>query len=126
MSTSHKSLLGGAFPNHIIPLDRLDEDTINSIIRTEDRDVKDAYEIKIAVIIFQQCRKGEMPHVVIAIRLQSNNEESDFNQLVATAVHAVSLDTKRCRLFNAYVDGVSVNSHFIRTQLCDFLDGKQS
>ena len=49
-----------------------------------------------------------------------------MNQLVMKSIHAVSLDTKKCRLLNVCVDGVSVDSNFIRSQLCAFLDGKQS
>ena len=55
---------------------------------------------------------------------QRNNEANDFNQLVVTDVHAASLEAKRCRLLHVYVDRVSVDSHFISTQLHTFLYGK--
>ena len=61
---------------------------------------------------------------MIAGRPKSNNEASDFKQLVVIALYAVSSDTKRYRLLITYVYGVSIGSHFIRTQLCTFLDGK--
>ena len=48
----HNILFGGSFPNHIISLDRLEEDDIKRIIKNGDKDAKDACIIKITVITF--------------------------------------------------------------------------
>lgn len=44
---------GGSFLNHVIPLDGLDEDAIVYIILNHSKEVEYAYEVKIAVIMFQ-------------------------------------------------------------------------
>ena len=79
MSRAYKCLFGGVFPNHIIQIDGLEEDVIKNIILNKNKEIQDAYKIKIAVITFQQYRKGEKLNVTIAGRTQSNNYASDFN-----------------------------------------------
>ena len=71
------------------------------------------YEIKIIVVTFQQYRRGKTPYVIISRRTQSNNQASDFNQLVLKGKHAVSLATKKYRLLNVCVDGFSVDSNLL-------------
>ena len=78
MWSSYKCLFGGVFPHHIISLDGLEEDTIKKIILNKNKEVQNAYEIKIVVVTFQQYRQGETQYVIIAGRAQSNNQASDF------------------------------------------------
>ena len=59
MSTSYKCLFGGVFPNHIILLDGLEEDTIKNIILNKNKEAQDAYEIKIAVFTFQNIERAK-------------------------------------------------------------------
>ena len=69
-----QKFIGGGCTNHIISLDGLDEYSIKSVIRNEDKDVKDVCEIKNSVITFHQHRKGETQCVMIAGRHSSSCE----------------------------------------------------
>ena len=127
ISSSHRVIImGGAYPDHMVSTLDKDKDTIHKIVKQEPgcsvKLVK-ATEVKVAFVVFQQVRSGLPPVEIIASRQQSNNESSDFTNVVVHAAATISEETPNRSLLSFAVDGVSVESKDVMTANCKFLDG---
>lgn len=126
ISSSHRAIMGGAYPDHMVSTLDKDKDTIHKIVKQEPgcsvKLVK-ATEVKVAFIVFQQVPSGLPPVEIIALRPQSNNESSDFTNVVVQAAATIAEETPNGSLLSFAVDGVSVESKDVMTANCKFLDG---
>ena len=80
LSTAYKAIIDGLHTNHVIYIKVLDQDEVKNILAGEK--YYKAYQMKTAVLSFQECPVGTFPCVIICGRLQSNNKAKDFNDTV--------------------------------------------
>ena len=121
--------MGGAFPHHAIATHHLDKNEITKLLKNEKNEddkhpMQCAQEVKIAVTCFQNVTKGKTPMQVIAARLQTINEASEFTSDTCIACNRITQDFKGTSITNFATDGVSVETNDIMTATCKFLDGK--
>ena len=100
----------------------MDQDKVKNILAGEK--AEKAYELKNAVISFQQCPVQTCPYVIICWKLQSKNEANDFNYTLVKACAEFCENTREVIFLNTAVDAVSVYARFVHRELCNFLEGK--
>ena len=119
LTTTHKSIIVCVNPNHVISIHGLEQDEVKNILAGEK--VEKAYELKTAVLYFQQCLVVTCPYVIFLGRIQSSNEANNFNNTVFKACAEFCEKTREAIFLNSDVDGVGVDAHFFCRELCKFL-----
>ena len=102
LSTSNKAIISGVHPNHGIDIEVLDQYEVNNIPAGEK--FYKAYDLKIAVLYFQQFPVGTFPYDIICGRPQSKYEANDFNDTVINACAEFCENTKEAIFINSAVD----------------------
>ena len=77
--------MGGAFLNHVMFMQYLGKECVKKALDNADDTIELASEIKIAVVLFQNLPKTTSTIVIIASRLQGNNETSSFARDICEA-----------------------------------------
>lgn len=87
LSTAYKAIVRGASPSHIIDVHNISKTEIKDILNGTSKSfqVKEATEVKVAIMLFQWLPPGMSPSVVVAARPQTTNESSDFVQAMEVA-----------------------------------------
>ena len=91
VSDSHKSIIGGAFPNHVFDISDLPKDDVNNVIAGTSSSVKinKSTEVKVVVTSFQSTETVLPPSAIINAQPQGTNETSNFvHKLNAAAIEA--------------------------------------
>ena len=126
VSTSHRSIMGGAYPKHKLSTDDMSakdiKDTLDQKIGCPIK-VDKASEVKVAFMVFQGVRKGQSTTEIISARPQSNNESSDFTRDIVSAATSLVTTTPNTSFLSFAVDGVAVETDDVRTTICEFLNG---
>ena len=125
VSTSHRKIMGGAYPNHIICTENLDKEEIDNILKLKPSNMtlEKATEVKVAILSFQSSPIGVPPSIKVAARPQSNNECSQFTQDMEAAMEKIAAKYTNVSFVNFAVDGVSLEAEDVRRAICDFLAG---
>ena len=68
MSSFHKAIIGGAFPNHVFDVSDLPKYDVNTVIAATSElvNINKAMKVNISVIFFQSTSSGVLPSVIIA------------------------------------------------------------
>ena len=123
ISTSYKSILGGAFPHHNISTVDLTVANIQAILSKKSSapvTVEIASEVKVGIMVFANPPIGTSPFEIIAARPQTNNATSNFTRDLVDASKRVA--SKYLTSFlNFAVDGVSLEQSDVMTAICRFL-----
>jgi hypothetical protein len=135
---SVRAIVGGAHPNHFIPILENDGDERIQFLSIVDqfndkgnKEMKFAAEIKNGTLSFQTMRKpGLNPYLQLMARPQTKNEPSSFNDDFSAALKkAESLlreEGWNVSFIGTANDGVSCDSQFVNRSLLNFLRGRQS
>ena len=81
-SALHKSIIGGAFTNHVFDISDLTNDDIENVISgtSESVNINKSTEVKVAVMYYQSTASGVPPSVIVAAQPQGTNKTSNFVQ----------------------------------------------
>jgi hypothetical protein len=124
VSSTHKAIIGGAFPNHFISIAGKSEDWIKAKL-LPDSDIERADEIKVAVLSVQNTKKGKPCFAVLVGQPQTINVASSFNESVAMVVDRVAKETGMFQLASVSADGVGCDNKGMMYTLLSFLRGKK-
>ena len=88
VSALHKSIIGGAFPNHVFSICNLPKDYVKKVIVGTSVSVKinKSTEVKSAVMSFQLTSAGVLTSVVVDAQPQGTNNMSNFVKNLNAAV----------------------------------------
>lgn len=123
ISMAYHAIFGGAFPNHCIPIDGMDEQQVKLIIAA-DSDVIRADEVKVAVLTLQKRKQGKPCFVTLAGQPQTLNMNSSFNDVITKLVLEKAKHSRKIDLASVAADGVGCDNHWIMQQLIDYMEGK--
>ncbi len=127
VSSAHRAIMGGCYPNHKLSTVDLTADAINAILEQKKGckvEVSKASEIKVAMMTFQQTPRGVSPVEIVAARPQSTNEASSFTGDVCSSANVIAKKVGSGSFINFAVDGVGLESNDVMTSLCRFLAGE--
>ena len=87
VSASHKSIICGAFPNHVFDISNLPKDDVNNVIAGTSELVKinKATEVKVSAMYFQLTTLGVPPSVIVDSQPQGTNKGRNFVQKLNVA-----------------------------------------
>ena len=81
LSTRHKAIIGGAYPDQVISVDGKDEDWVRAKL-DPDSDIVRADELKVYIVSFQQPKIGHPVFFALVAQAQTVNMSSSFNDTV--------------------------------------------
>ena len=116
VSTAHGYILGAAYPDHLIPIPKKEDDIAKILL---DENKRKAEEIKVCVISFQNAPKQTRAFYAVAARPQTKSESSNFTSDMIKAAMAT-----RGRLLNVAMDGLDASE--VRDVLIKFLHGESN
>ena len=122
LSRPHGCIMGGAHPQHMIPVDGLAKSDAVAIMDGKSKtygQVDEATEVKVAVMSFQCTPRGTPVMEVVAARPQTNNESNDFIEEMEQAATNICNQTGS-RFVNFAVDSVSCELIMFESQFVDF------
>ena len=123
---SQGAIVGGAYPNHFIPISNMDNAEEMKEQLTECIDGKHgdlAPEVKASVISFQHVPGGMCPYLVLGGRSQSINENNDFGTLMMEACVAAAKEDGNAVILNSSTDGVSCEVQWNLSVTNDYIEG---
>lgn len=122
ISTAYHAIFGGAFPDHYLPIDGMEEEQVRSIIAPNSSLVR-AEEVKVAVLTVQKRKHGKPCFFTLAGQPQSLNMNSPFNDVVTKLVVEKSEQSRKIDLVSVAADGVGCDNRWIMQQMKNFLKG---
>jgi len=133
---THDVIVGGAYPNHMLPVPESAEELKavllgtykkDPALRAKYKDLKKASEVKVCVVTLQKVKPGCCPFIVLVGRPQTTNEVNNFNKMMVDFFEEYCTIRHRIgglRLCMQCNDGVSSDSLSVYTQLFKFYSGK--
>ena len=74
VSSTHKCMMGGTYPNHMMNTVNLGKECIFKILENKKEKIDLAQEVKVATMCMQNQKKGLSPMAIIAARPQGVNQ----------------------------------------------------
>ena len=124
LSTAHSAIIGAVAPHHFIVIEDDMTQEVAQDFLVNHTAFKPAQEVKVAVLTFQKVPKGMCPTFVLCGQAQMTNEINDFNDKIVEGCIDFCKHNKLVKLVSCAVDGVSVDSSFVRSSIVSFLTGK--
>ena len=110
VSASEGVIVGGASPNHTIPIpDNSSKEEVKTLLKAcaEGKHGVLATEVKVAVLSFQEAPPGMCPYVVLAGIPQTTNENNDFAEVCINACKVAAKQVGKLTIVNTSTDGVA-------------------
>ena len=129
INSKHKAICGGASPNHWIPAHHLNVNEMKQVLQQEPEakiKAEIAAEVKMCVLVVQNCPSNVCPFAVVACRPQSNNEKSDFTRECCHAAKMISDKYSHINFAGLSTDGMSLETNDLVEVQLGFMDGKHN
>jgi hypothetical protein len=127
-SSQGSFVVGGAYPNHNLPVPLSDKEESNKKIFLrqclDGKYGKPAAEIKGCVLSFQGTPQQCAPYYTLAGQPQSINEQNTFGEEAVRAICRAVQEDGKAVLLNTTTDGVSSEVQWNLKVIIDYLDGK--
>jgi len=129
INSKHKVICSSTSPNHWIPTHHLNINEIKEILQQAPEakiEVEIATEVKICLLVIQNCPNNIYPFTVVACRPQSNNEKSDFIREYCYAAKIISDKYSHINFAWLSTDSVSLETNDLIAVQLIFIDGKHN
>jgi hypothetical protein len=123
LAPTYSSVIGGCYPQHFVAVDDTTTAEQARAMLSDPAILKPAQEVKVAVLTFQYAPRGICPTFILCGRPQTTNEVNDFNEVVIKSCAEFCSMRRSVKLVSCAVDGVSSDSEFVRSSICQFFDG---
>ena len=129
VSASEGVIVGGASPNHTIPIpDNSSKEEVKTLLKAcaEGKHGVLTTEVKVAVLSFQEAPPGMCPYVVLAGIPQTTNENNDFAEVCINACKAAAKQVGKLTIVNTSTDGVACEVEGNKKLTCAYLRGEEN